>query len=108
MATRGNVFQQGPLEVTSVTTAAGQRLITLADASGLVQYEVTLPAVDVRELHRQLGAWIDAEEQERVRAAGSVTAWCIKCGGRTEPRFRYGNLCDACSPTATPMPRGEA
>jgi hypothetical protein len=114
VGTRGNVFQRGPLEVTSVTTSEGKRLVTVAvaDRTGLTQTEVVLPALEVRELHRQLGAWIDAEEQERVRSRDPhpVTAWCIKCGGRTEPRFRYGNLCDACSPTTTvtPAPRGDA
>lgn len=104
-----------------MTTSEGKRLVTVAvaDRTGVSQYEVTLPALEVRELHRQLGAWIDAEEQERarrpsvpeaVRTYGPRPVTCMKCGGPTEPRFRYGNLCDACSPTTTasPAPRGDA
>lgn len=68
---RGNVFQRGALEVTSVSTFEGRRMVTVAvaDRTGIVQHEVTLRAEEVREMHRQLGAWIDAEEQERAKAS---------------------------------------
>lgn len=118
MGVSGNVFQRGPLEVTSRATQTGRALtISVADASGLTQQQVAMLPADVRELHRQLGAWLDAVEQEAVakatpaivhvfeeglnplsadrKARGVVT--CISCGGEHTPTHRYGSKCPGCS-----------
>ena len=67
MGVSGNVFQRGPLEVKSRATKAGRVLdFGVADASGLTRQQVAMLPIDVRELHRSLGAWLDAVEQEAV------------------------------------------
>jgi len=117
MGVSGNVFQRGPLEVTSRATQTGRVLaFSVADATGLTQQQVAMLPVDVRELHANLGAWLDAVEQEAVAKAtpavvhvfeelnpiaadrkvrGVVT--CIVCGGEHTPTHRYGSKCPGCS-----------
>lgn len=75
MGVSGNVFQRGPLEVTSRSTQSGRVLdFGVADASGLTKQQVAMLPADVRELHRNLGAWLDAVEQEAVARAAAVFA----------------------------------
>jgi hypothetical protein len=85
MGVTGNVFVKRPLTVTSHVTKDGVRVLAVAveDALGLTQNQGVLLTADVAELHRHLGAWLDAEHQERVAKVEVVRfaqpARCITC-----------------------------
>lgn len=62
MGVPGNVFQRGALEVTSHVREAGVRVLSFAveDEHALTQRVAVLTVGDVAELHRSLGAWLEA------------------------------------------------
>lgn len=67
MSVFGVVFQRGPLEVEARSTQSGRALqISVFDRTCLTCLSTYLLPADVRELHRDLGAWLDAVEQEAV------------------------------------------
>ncbi len=69
MATRGNVYVRARLHVTAVRMGDGERKLAVAVGDGSVsEFGQLLTSAEVRDLHRELGHWLDAEEQERVGA----------------------------------------
>lgn len=98
MGVPGNVFQRAPLEVTSHVRSAGVRVLSFAveDEHALTQRVAVLTVGDVAELHRSLGAWLEAS------AASDVPRLVPQPSKVTVIEFRKRVLCIACGGEHTP------
>ena len=64
MATRGNVYVRARLHVTALTSGTNEQKLEVAVGDGaLSEYGQLLTQAEVRDLHRELGAWLDAVAQ---------------------------------------------
>lgn len=86
MATRGNVYVRARLHVTALRQATGEQKLEVAVGDGAVsEFGQLLCAAEVRDLHRELGNWLDAIEQERAGRTGAADEdECPVCSPRAD------------------------
>lgn len=86
MAVKGNVYVRPGLSVTALRTGSGDHRLEVSQGDGKVsEYALTLTAGEVRDLHRELGVWLDAVDQAqapKVTVIAFAKSGCPVCGQR--------------------------